>query len=41
MRGAAESLATPPGAYTMNMIKVIEVKDVSIPLINSRHQGDF
>ena len=31
MRGAAKSLATPPAAFTVNMIKVIEVIDVSIP----------
>ena len=31
MRGAAKSLATPPAAFTVNMIKVIEVIDVRIP----------
>ena len=41
MRGAAKSLATPPAAFTVNIIMVIKVVDVNLPKFDSRHQGDF
>ena len=41
MRGAAKSLATPPTAFTINVIEMIEVVDISIFQFNSRHQSDF
>ena len=41
MRGAAKSLATPPTAFTMNVIEMIEVVDASISQFNSRHHSDF
>ena len=41
MRGAAKSLATPPAAFTVNIIGVNEMVDASIFQFNSRHQGDF
>ena len=41
MRGAEKSLATSPAAFTMNVIEMIEVVDVSISQFNSRHQSDF
>ena len=41
MRGAAKALATPPAAFNINVIGVIEMVVDSLPQFNSRHQGDF